>query len=612
MAWRNLLRLSCIFVISSLNAEDLDLVEVYPDVGPIVGFRYQYNVNDGDAQLSKQIDTYLGIPFGEAPIGEGRFRKPKVKKHWTEPWNATFYRPRCWQIPLNVPSQPGQDEDCLYLNIWSPVVKVRANLSVMVWFHGGAFMFGSGSGPYYEGLPLAAFNEVVVVTLNYRLGVFGFLYAGTASPGNYGIWDQNLALMWVKDNIAAFGGDPNHITIFGQSAGGVSVGLHLVAKQSQDLFNRAILMSGSMVHPWGVELDKEKALSDSYQVGRNALCRNVESDQDLVDCLRGKTAFALISAAVLTLGQIISNNIPFVPVVDGELLANNPRILLDQGKFKQCDIMTGATKDDGSLYGLGLSQIGNSDPYANYTEFKHFMSEVTYVYNTPPVSRAIEQEYVDWTQVDNGSANYFNTIIDLVTDEAFYCPCDEVARTFRQRGNIVYKYLFNHLPSRSIYSVLPSPLPMLEWIGVGHAEDIPFLFGCPFRPNWPHNYTEEEKTLSLDMMRYFSNFAKNGDPNVEVDIDGTPGQVNWDEFDFPELKLMELKPSPEVINGYREDQCHFWNEHVLKLVTFTAGVEKVQEEWQEEFDSWRRGDVIDWKSSFDQYVAESQEYCETV
>lgn len=614
MAWRNLFCLISIVLIEFSIAQDLDLVEVYPDVGPIVGFRYQYRVDDGDVQLSKTIDTFLGIPYGEPPIDEGRFRKPQPKKEWTEPWNATFDRPMCWQVPVDVPGLPYQDEDCLYLNVWSPNV-TRTNMSVMVWIHGGAFVFGSGSGPYYEGLPLAAFNDVVVVTLNYRLSVFGFLYAGTASPGNYGIWDQNLALAWVKNNIIAFGGNPNAITIFGQSAGGASVGLHLLAEQSRDLYNQAILMSGSMVHPWGVELDKEKALNDSYQVGRNALCRNVKSDQELVDCLRSRSATSLISAAVLALGQVLSINIPFVPIVDGELLTNNPQILLDQGKFKQCDIMTGATKDDGTLVALlpFMQQVGNSDPYANYTEFKSFLSEFTFVYDTPQVSRAIEQEYVDWSQVDNKSANYFDTYVKLATDEAFYCPCDEVARTFRQRGNTVYKYLFNHIPSRSIYTVVPSNLPIWEWRGVGHAEDIPFLFGCPFRPNWPHNYTEEEKVLSLDMMRYFSNFAKEGNPNLGGDNDGIPDkEVNWDEFDFPDLKLMELKPSPEVIEGYHADECHFWNEYVLELVTFTAGVEKVQEEWQEEFDSWRTVDVIDWKRSYDQHVTESQEYCNTV
>ena len=128
MAPRYLLCLVCIVLIESLKAEDLDLVEVHPDVGPIVGFRYQYDVADGDVQLSKTIDTFLGIPYGEAPIGEGRFRKPEEKAPWTETWNATFDRPMCWQIPLDVPGLPPQDEDCLYLNIWSPDVQVCGDL----------------------------------------------------------------------------------------------------------------------------------------------------------------------------------------------------------------------------------------------------------------------------------------------------------------------------------------------------------------------------------------------------------------------------------------------------------------------------------------------------
>lgn len=210
---------------------------------------------------------------------------------------------------------------------------------------------------------------------------------------------------------------------------------------------------------------------------------------------------------------MISINIPFVPLVDGDIIKENPFKLLDQGKFKQCDIMTGATKDDGSLVALlpFLLQIASDDPYANFTEFQSFLGESTYVYDTPQVNKAIEQEYVDWSMVDEPSTNYFETYVKLATDEAFYCPCDEVSRQFTKRGNAVYKYLFNHLPSRSIYSVIPTPDPTAwKWRGIAHAEDIPFVFGCPFRPNWPHNYTEEEELLSLDMMRYYANFAKTG------------------------------------------------------------------------------------------------------
>ncbi|KAJ8036360.1 Acetylcholinesterase [Holothuria leucospilota] len=574
MAWRFQVILVCMVFSDTLQLahSNLDIVEVDTDLGPIAGFRYKYDVDSGGIQFSENINTFLGIPYAEAPVGDRRFRKPEAKIPWTQPWNATFDRPMCWQLPVDLSNYPPQDEDCLYLNIWSPDVE-RTDLPVMVWIHGGAFVTGTGSSPYYEGLPLAAFNDVVVVTLNYRLSVFGFLYAGTASVGNYGIWDQNLALTWVKNNIEAFGGDPNQITIFGQSAGGVSVGLHLLAKQSQDLFNRAILMSGSMIHPWGVELDKEKALNDSYKVGENALCRNMKSDQELVDCLRGKPARVLINAALTVSLLQFSTNVPFSPVVDDELLTDNPKTLLEQGKSKKCPIMTGATKDDGSYWGLipFASQIAVSNPYINYTEFQQVVSVYTFVHNTPHVSRAIEQEYVDWSQVDEISTNYFDTYIQLITDEALYCPVDEVARNYRKQGNTVYKYLFNHVPSRSIYSLVTLPAPIWEWRGAAHAEDIPFVFGCPFFPNWPHNYTEEEKVLSLDMMRYYTNFAKTGDPNLGGDNDGTPGQeVNWDEFNFPELKLMELKPSSEVIMGYRADQCHFWREYVPGLVTCTG------------------------------------------
>ncbi|XP_071825216.1 cholinesterase-like [Apostichopus japonicus] len=609
------LTLIAILVTSSFNLNaaqvDMNLVEVITGSGPITGYSYDYTVDSGSVQLNKTVDTFLGIPYAEPPIDDLRFRKPVPKSPWTDTLNATMDRPMCWQAPVELPGLPPQDEDCLYLNIWSPDVQLEG-LPVMVWIHGGAFVFGSGSGPYYEGLPLAAFHDVVVVTLNYRLSVFGFLFANEASPGNYGIFDQNMAMRWVKDNIEAFGGDPNQITIFGQSAGGASVGIHLLAEQSQDLYNRAILMSGSMIHPWGVELDKAKALSDTDRLRQNVLqCRNVMVDQDFVECLRKRSAPTLILAALTTLAQVISINIPFVPLVDGDIIKENPFKLLDQGKFKQCDIMTGATKDDGSLVALlpFLLQIASDDPYANFTEFQSFLGESTYVYDTPQVNKAIEQEYVDWSMVDEPSTNYFETYVKLATDEAFYCPCDEVSRQFTKRGNAVYKYLFNHLPSRSIYSVIPTSDPTAwKWRGIAHAEDIPFVFGCPFRPNWPHDYTEEEELLSLDMMRYYANFAKTGNPNQ-----GTSGtQATWEKFDLPELKLMNLKPNLEMMEGYHADHCHFWNDYVLKLVTFTADLEQVQDEWNMEFDRWRMDDVTQWRTEFDDHQKETDEFCQKV
>lgn len=201
-----------------------------------------------------------------------------------------------------------------------------------------------------------------------------------------------------------------------------------------------------------------------------------------------------------------TNIIPLVPVIDGEFITKHPRILLAEGNFKQCDIFIGNTADDGSLIVLRAypGQILNNDPYSDYDKFVDRIERFTYVDKTAVTVNAIEQQYIDWQLADNPSTNYFYNYMDLMTDEAFHCPAEHTARTYALNGNKVYRYYFNHMPVRSIWPPVPS------WWGIAHAEDIPFFFGWAFSDTFNWFQTAEEKTLALDMMRYFTNFAKTG------------------------------------------------------------------------------------------------------
>ena len=236
-----------------LSVRSLDRVSVYTTLGSIQGYQ-----NGG-------INYFLGIPYAEAPVGKGRFQPSNPKRPWFPTvYQATNFSNECIQSPLHSADGGPQDEDCLYLNIWTPTSSIKRNimsgnsnstlLPVLIWIYGGGFLHGAASRPYYWGDRLAR-RGVVVVSFNYRVGALGFLVStGDGLFGNYGLFDQRLAVQWVADHIRAFGGDPNQITLFGESAGAMAITLHFLGRQqrrddtnsNQPAFRQIILQSNPM------------------------------------------------------------------------------------------------------------------------------------------------------------------------------------------------------------------------------------------------------------------------------------------------------------------------------------------------------------------------------
>ncbi|PIK57385.1 putative acetylcholinesterase [Apostichopus japonicus] len=387
----------------------------------------------------------------------------------------------------------------------------------MVWIHGGAFLFGSSIDGSYDGRALVGFNDVVFASINYRLAAFGFLATGDPElRGNYGLWDQSEALKWIKENIAAFGGDPDRITIFGQSAGGASVGHQLIGQPSWEYFNRAMPISA---------------------------------------------------------------------------------------------INSGTQQEGFRAY---PEQIPRRNPYSDYDKFVDRIERFTYVDKTAVTVNAIEQQYIDWQLADNPSTNYFYNYMDLMTDEAFHCPAEHTARTYALNGNKVYRYYFNHMPARSIWPSVPS------WWGIAHAEDIPFFFGWAFSDTFNWFQTAEEKTLALDMMRYFTNFAKTGYCGRKWwsviltwrDNDGQEGgESDWPEFTVPGLISKEFKPNLPDIQGLRSDYCQLWNGFLVDLGEYTDTISDAELAWREEFSRWKNEDLPEWRTSFNDYV-DNPETCD--
>ncbi|XP_015279094.1 PREDICTED: cholinesterase-like, partial [Gekko japonicus] len=306
-----------LFPLASNSASEGDDTIVVTSSGPIKGRRLQVG--------SGSVTAYLGIPYAEPPVGKLRFQKPLPHQPWSQVLEATSFGNSCSQFLFPDSPQssmwtvwPPLSENCLFLNIWAPHPRPPTPVPVLVWIHGGGYITGTSSLEMYNGASLAAEEDLVVVSLNYRLGALGFLSLPPSAPGNAGLWDQQLALKWVKENAASFGGDPTRVTIFGHSAGGALVGFHLLSPESQPLFARAVMQSGTMNAVWAwtsPEEAKQKALDLAQKLG----C--IQDDgADVVTCLQGKDVGGFTQYELSALNNTMLLYFPFTPTTDGEFL----------------------------------------------------------------------------------------------------------------------------------------------------------------------------------------------------------------------------------------------------------------------------------------------------
>jgi carboxylesterase type B len=286
-----------------------ETITVETNSGPVKGLVVSYNEH--------KLNRFSGIPYAEPPIGSNRFGKPKPIQKWAEAVDATQVKNICWQTSTAA-QKLNQSEDCLFLNICSPNRNDSKLHAVMFWIHGGGFHDGQG---FSYAQPLATY-DVVMVSINYRLGPLGFLYgADPSAPGNVGIYDQLLALKWVHNNIEHFGGDPKQITIFGQSAGSWSVSAHIVSPLSRNLFKRAIMQSGAYLVKNYRDYNSSHHLAEAQKLSHSFGCAN---DTKWLDCLRKVEPKEIVKYQ------------PFSPslVFDNELLPYKLEDALKLGKFQ--------------------------------------------------------------------------------------------------------------------------------------------------------------------------------------------------------------------------------------------------------------------------------------
>ena len=473
------------------------------------------------------VNRFLGIPFAEPPVGELRWRPPREKVPWEGVLVADEYGPVPLQYPgisQYVPGLENQSEDCLYLNVWAPAGDA-SDLPVLVWIAGGAFQFGAGSMPAYDGTALAQ-KGAVVVTINYRVGPMGYLVHPDLAleqthSGNYGQLDQLAALKWVKQNISAFGGSPHKITMFGQSAGGSSVWMNLYSPLGKGLFDRAIIQSGSgpgnrfALHGFTGSWQEAAAMGQylGEYLGASSLAE-----------LRALPGELIIEAAA-------GLELYFGPVVDGYYLPDDFRKLA--GTANQVPVMVGTTRDDA---------MGWDDPPASAAEYH------TYLQHTFGEHAGLVGEAYPATTPEEAWAMF-----DFVgTTAGFTEPARFTARACQAQGLDIYRYVFDYAPN--------TERGML-W-GAHHDVEIPYLFGSV---SSDEGYGSFDQELSNVLMNYWVAFANSGNPNVY-------GQYYWPAYGAQENILL-IRENLTVVQGYINQDCDFFQSIAVETPPDYPGVE---------------------------------------
>ncbi|HTW35028.1 MAG TPA: carboxylesterase/lipase family protein [Rhizomicrobium sp.] len=478
------------------------------------------------------VASFKGIPFARPPVGPLRWRLPEPAEPWAGTRDGTLFAPTCPQAPTQLETLMGmavgeQSEDCLYLNVWTPASD-GAKRPVMVWVHGGAFVLGAGSHGVYDGSGLAELGAVVV-TINYRLGAFGFLALGLVdegAPGSgaEGIADQILALDWVRRNIASFGGDPDNVTIFGESAGAMSVSALLASPAARGLFHKAIAQSGAAHIGHEPERSARVARALLEEMGLEP-----HETQKAVDAPYS----ALIAAQIALIAKTNAGKdlrklgaLPFQPTIDGALIPARPITLLRDGAGAAIPLLTGTTREEWKLFTA-------ANPALRLMSAKNFTERVERL--ASDLAPHMLEAY------DHGSPyERFNA---LMTDKAFAVPAARLAET-QARSAPVFTYRFDW---RSNF--------LGGLMGACHALDIGFTFGT-YNKSLAGAFFgtgTAADALARDMMDSWVAFATTGDPS-------TRATGSWPGYDATLRPTMIFGDgAPHLVNAPNGRRLRAWD-----------------------------------------------------
>ncbi|XP_031828190.1 acetylcholinesterase-like [Nomia melanderi] len=477
--------------------------------GPIQGVMQQ------TAYYYQPYAAYLGIPYAEPPLGELRFKPPVPVKPWTEVRNTSQDADACTQIDLITGNFLGS-EDCLYLNVYSNNVGGKELKPVLVWIYGGAYISGYSTSNFYA--PDFFLEEgVILAALNYRLGVCGFLnLAHPDAMGNAGLKDQNLALRWVRDNIAKFGGDPNQVTLFGESAGAVSTGFHVLSPKSEGLFQRIIYQSGTPLCQWGIQTP-QKAYSNALDLAKS-LGYNGDTTEELLRFLIDANIDALVNATM----KVDYGVLPFRPTVEDPTLVTDDSAMITQcpiklyqtGNYYKVPTIIGRNADE-MLFFLNLL-LGNgthkeaisnilSDGIGITGIANELLSEVSaFSINTIPDS---------WLQL----------FIRFFTDLFFDAPIDLTRELLSKTGdgNPIYYYLLQFRSQYPIHEIVGVTIN-----GTSHVDDVGYLFNVDLL-NAPTDTNHPLNVFRKKFVNLWANFAKYGNPTPPNETGNNTFGVTW-------------------------------------------------------------------------------------
>jgi len=434
------------------------LADVGPDLlvsttkGKIQGF-------EATTVHGRQVSAWYGVPYAQPPVGNLRFRHPRPIDMWEGVKETKQLPNSCIQIKDTMwPGFHGSEawnantklsEDCLYLNVVAPKTPQK-NAAVLLWIYGGGFWGGTTTLDLYDLKTIVSEENIIAVGIQYRVASLAFLYFDTEDvPGNAGMFDQLMALQWVKDNIEQFGGNPNNITLMGESAGACSVSLHLLSPLSRHLFSQAIMQSAAATVPWGV-ITKEESLLRGLRLAELMQCPHDRKNiRGAIDCLRKANATEMVYKEWdgITMGLTIGI---FTPIIDGSFLDEKPAVSLKKKEFKKTNILIGANKDEGMFfifYYMADMFPKEEDVFINREDFERSITELN-VYANPLQRKAIEFEYTNWLNPGDPIKN--REEVDRFTgDWQFTCPVVEFAHRYAETGNNVYMYHFTQRASWS-------------------------------------------------------------------------------------------------------------------------------------------------------------------
>jgi para-nitrobenzyl esterase len=507
-------------VVAAVSASTASAGVVPTDRGPVRGSE------------TPGMKQYLGIPYAAPPVGDLRWRPPQPPSRWHGPLDASQFANHCPQ-PASPFGFESTTEDCLYLNVYAPNVKGKGhakNLPVMFWIHGGGLTVGESDD--YDPTRLVRQGRIVV-TFNYRLGYLGFLAhpaltaeSQTHSSGDYGFMDQQAALRWVHRNIRKFGGDPGNVTIFGQSAGGLSVHAQMASPLVSGLFHRAIAQSGA----YALDLPSlSSAESSGETVALNAGCQ----DQTLA-CLRSTTVKTLLDAAP-------DGGLPTIPNVDGFVLPTSIGAAFESGQFNRVPIVEGSTRDEFTIFA-----------YTNVEAMLGQLPPILYPFvvgiftSTLGITANPDEIIARYPIADYGN-NVGAALGAIGTDAVFACPGRRAAQTLSQFVP-TYAYEFADRNAPQVF-VPPASFPY----GAYHASELAYLFDSTNRGGHAP-LTADQESLAAVMVRYWTQFAAAGDPNA-------PGLPAWPAYTTANDTYMSLvPPTPHADTGFAaEHQCAFWD-----------------------------------------------------